>query len=121
VPAKEQREVRVVTNRKPHSGFAGYVSERRNRYSGGHTIILDCKLAEEQDLPLVEDYQAEGGRYQVLCNDHGTILHTTIRQVAYAAMLMRLAEYGEVEVLDKIPADAEEHRIAVLKRKGWML
>lgn len=37
-----------------------------------------------------------------------------------AAMLMRLAEYGEVEVLDKMPADAEEHRIAVLKRKGWM-
>lgn len=37
-----------------------------------------------------------------------------------AAMLMRLAEHGEVEVIDKIPADAEEHRIAVLRRKGWL-
>lgn len=75
-----------MSTRKPHNDLAGYVSERRNRYTGGHTILLDCKLAEEQGLPLVEDYRAEGGRYQVVCNDHCTILHTTLRDVAYGAM-----------------------------------
>lgn len=66
-----------MSARKPHSDFAGYRAERRNPLSGGHTIILDCKLAEQQGAPLVEDYAEEGGRYQVLCNEHGTIVHCT--------------------------------------------
>jgi hypothetical protein len=57
--------------RKPHQDFAGYKAELRNEFSGGHTIILDCKLAQAQGTPLVEDYIAEGGRYQILCNEHG--------------------------------------------------
>ena len=65
------------TKRKPHSDFAGYVCELRNKYSGGHTIILDCKRAAEQGMALVEDYKAEGGRYQVLCNEHSTIVYCT--------------------------------------------
>jgi hypothetical protein len=37
---------------KPHSDFAGYVAERRNIYSGGHTVILDCRLAAAQEHRL---------------------------------------------------------------------
>src|SRR3990167_10368239 len=60
----------IPTNRKPHRDFAGYVCELRNPYSGGHTVILDCKNAQ-----IVEDYRDEGGRYQVLCNEHSEIVH----------------------------------------------
>lgn len=66
-----------MSNRKPHQDFAGYVAELRNKYSGGHTIISDCKLAEKQSAPIVEDYAAEGGRYQVLCNEHGHLVYCT--------------------------------------------
>lgn len=66
-----------MTARKPHADFAGYRCERRNPISGGHTIILDCKLAEAQGAGIVEDYKEEGGRYQVLCNEHGFIVHAT--------------------------------------------
>ena len=66
-----------MSNRKPHNDFAGYVAELRNPYSGGHTIILDCKLAASQGSPLVADFAAEGGRYQVLCNEHGHIIYST--------------------------------------------
>lgn len=65
-----------MSKRKPHQDFAGYVAELRNPYSGGHTVILDCKLAERQGSPLVLDYVEEGGRYQVLCNEHGHIVHS---------------------------------------------
>lgn len=63
--------------RKPHSDWAGYRSERRNPHTGGHTVIVDCKLAEEQGSPWVADYVEEGGRYMVVCNGHGTNTHTT--------------------------------------------
>jgi hypothetical protein len=66
-----------MSTRKPHNDFVGYVAELRNPHSGGHTIILDCKLAEKQGEPLVKNYAEEGGRYQVLCNDHSQIVHTT--------------------------------------------
>jgi hypothetical protein len=76
----------TMTNRKPHRDFAGYRTERRNPYSGGHTIILDCKLADEQKCPLVADWVEEGGRYQVLCNDHANIVHCTSMSSARSAM-----------------------------------
>lgn len=75
-----------MSNRKPHNDFAGYVCELRNKLSGGHNIILDCKLAAEQGMPLVEDYKTEGGRYQVLCNNHSVIVHATNLSTARAAM-----------------------------------
>ena len=68
---------RIPTRRKPHRDFAGYLTERRNLHSGGHTIILDCKSAAEEGSPLVEDYVKEGGRYQVLCNEHGFVVHSS--------------------------------------------
>ena len=74
------------TARKPHSDFAGYRTELRNKYSGGHTIVLDCKRAEEQGAPLVEDWKVEGGRYQVLCNAHSTNLHCTSMLKARVAL-----------------------------------
>lgn len=74
------------SKRKPHNDFAGYRCERRNPISGGHTIILDCKLAAEQGAPLVEDYVEEGGRYQVLCNVHSTIVHCTNMPTARECM-----------------------------------
>ena len=65
------------TNRKPHNDFVGYVTELRNKYSGGHTVISDCKRAADEGQPLVENYIEEGGRYQVLCNDHGHLIYST--------------------------------------------
>lgn len=65
-----------MSNRKPHNDFVGYVSERRNELSGGHTIILDCKRAQEEGQPLVSDYLEEGGRYQVLCNEHSYLVYS---------------------------------------------
>jgi hypothetical protein len=65
------------STRKPHSNFAGYVAELRNKYSGGHTIISDCKRAESQGSAIVDNYQSEGGRYQVLCNEHGHLIYCT--------------------------------------------
>ncbi len=65
------------TARKPHSDFAGYVAELRNRWSGGHTIISDCKRAEAEGNAIVQDYVLEGGRYQVLCNEHGHLIYCT--------------------------------------------
>lgn len=65
------------TNRKPHSDWAGYRSERRNPHSGGHTVIVDNKIAQEQGNPWVADYEEEGGRYQVICDAHGTNCFTT--------------------------------------------
>ena len=73
--------------RKPHRDFAGYVTERRNPVSGDHVVILDCRLAAEQGTPLVEDWDEEGGRWQVLCNGHATILHTTSERLARSAMI----------------------------------
>ena len=66
-----------TTNRKPHNELTGYVCERHNPLSGGHTIIFDCVLAHDQGGALVQDYKEEGGRYQVVCNTHGTNCHTT--------------------------------------------
>jgi hypothetical protein len=83
--------VRLPTARKPHADFAGYRCERRNPLSGGHTVILDCRIAAEQGTPLVADYKAEGGRYQVLCNDHSTIIHCT--SMPTARMYMKDATY----------------------------
>ncbi len=74
------------TPRKPHCDFAGYRAELRNEHSGGHTIILDCQLAAEQGASLVEDWDAEGGRYQVLCNAHSINLHCTSMPEAREAM-----------------------------------
>lgn len=65
------------SSRKPHSDFAGYVAELRNKYSGGHTIISDCKRAANEGTPLVENYEEEGGRYQVLCNEHSHLIYST--------------------------------------------
>lgn len=48
----------MPTARKPHS-----VAELRNRFSGGHTVISDCKRAVSEGMPLVEDYKSEGGRW----------------------------------------------------------
>ena len=72
--------------RKPHRDFAGYRAELRNPYSGGHTIILDCKRAAEQNCPLVVDWTEEGGRYQVLCNEHSNIVHCTSMPSARSTM-----------------------------------
>ena len=66
----------IPTARKPHRDFAGYVAELRNRFSGGHTVISDCKRAAEEGNAIVENYQEEGGRYQVLCNEHGHLIYS---------------------------------------------
>jgi hypothetical protein len=72
--------------RKPHNDFSGYVAELRNKYSGGHTIISDCKHAAAAGMPLVENYEDEGGRYQVLCNEHGHLVYVTNLPVARDCM-----------------------------------
>jgi hypothetical protein len=74
------------TARKPHRDFAGYLAELRNPYSGGHTVILDCKRAADEGVPLVENYVEEGGRYQVLCNEHGHLVYCSNVPVARECM-----------------------------------
>lgn len=76
----------MPTARKPHSDFSGYICELRNPHSGGHTIVSDCKRAEEEGAGLVADYKAEGGRYQVLCNEHSTLIYCTNLPVARECM-----------------------------------
>lgn len=89
------------TKRKPHNDFAGYRCERKNVWSGDYSIILDCKLAKQQDSPLVEDYKSEGGRYQVVCNGHGTFQHTT--SMPKARKLMRDPPSWCLQCRDNIP------------------
>lgn len=67
---------------KPHRNYAGYKAERRNPFSGGYTIVLDCKLAEQRGTPIVEDYVLEGGRYQLLCDEHGHLVYVDSLRVA---------------------------------------
>lgn len=70
---------------KPHADFAGFVTEYRNPLSGDWNVVLDCKRAEEEGNAIVADYEAEGGRYQVLCNKHGSIVHCTAKRHALTA------------------------------------
>ena len=74
------------TSRKPHRDFAGYVCEMRNKWSGGHTVICDCKRAEEAGCAIVEDYKREGGRYQVSCEKHGMLIYCANLRAARACM-----------------------------------
>lgn len=75
-----------MSTRKPHQDFAGYVCELRNKYSGGHTVISDCKRAAEEGSALVENYAEEGGRWQVLCETHGHLVYCTNLPVARECM-----------------------------------
>lgn|SRR3990167_6027012 len=75
-----------MSARKPHQDFAGYVCELRNKYSGGHTVISDCKRAAERGTPLVENYVEEGGRWQALCNEHGHLVYCSNLAVARECM-----------------------------------
>lgn len=72
--------------RKPHSDFAGYVAELRNKLSGGHNVICDCKRAEFEGNPWVADYKMEGGRYRVLCDTHSTLVYCTNLPAARSCM-----------------------------------
>ena len=85
-PGAESIVMTKQASRKPHRDFIGYRAELRNLHSGGHTIILDCKLAVQQGHPLVVDWDEEGGRYQVLCNSHSNIIHCTSMSRARSAM-----------------------------------
>lgn len=88
-----------ISKRKPHNDFSGYVAELRNVYSGGHTIILDCKRAAAEGAALVEDYKLEGGRYQVLCNEHSFIVHCTALPDARGCMKDPTAFCSECRIL----------------------
>lgn len=113
-----------MSKRKPHQNFAGYRAERRNPLSGGHTIILDCKWAEDSGVPLVENYAEEGGRYQVLCNAHAYIVHTTsmpsARQVmkdstAFCDPCRVLAGYLGIDQLAEIDRHHVTDRLAATR------
>lgn len=65
------------TARKPHRDWAGYVCELRNKYSGGHTVVV---RAEEAGL------DPNGGKYAVICDKHNTLINTTILQKARSIM-----------------------------------
>jgi hypothetical protein len=74
------------TTRKPHRDFAGYVCELRNPLSGGHNVVCDCKRAEKEGNALVESYEEEGGRYQVSCEKHGSLVYCTNMRAARECM-----------------------------------
>jgi hypothetical protein len=110
--------------RKPHNDFVGYVCELRNAWSGGHTIILDCKRAQEEGQPLVADYAQEGGRYQVLCNEHGHLVYSPNLPVARECMkdatsfcMLCRAIAGEVPVEDAGLTDEEVATVQARKNR----
>jgi hypothetical protein len=55
--------------------YPGYRFKYKNPFTNNWVVVLDCKLAEQQGSPLVVNWQDEGGRYQVLCDVHSTIVH----------------------------------------------
>lgn len=61
-------------------GFAG---EAWNPITSEETIIFDCR----KNPNIVENYKEEGGRYQVVCNAHGSIVHTPSLQDAKLTMM----------------------------------
>ena len=78
-----KKELKV---RKPFNHLPGYVSSRVNRLSDGHTVIFDCKKAADLGEPLVEDYVAEGGRYQITCARHGYLVYSSDLSAARVEM-----------------------------------
>jgi len=94
--------LRAASDRKPHRDLAGYRCECRNPLTGGYTIVLDCKLAAEQGAPLVEDYVEEGGRYQVLCDEHGTLVYVTSMRSARLTMRDTTSFCDECREVDEL-------------------
>lgn len=66
-----------ATARKPHRDWAGYVCELRNKFSGGHTVVV---TAAEAGL------DQNGGKYVVVCDKHSTLVNTTSVPKARAIM-----------------------------------
>ncbi len=66
-----------MSKRKPHNNLAGYRSERRNPYSGGHTVIYDAAEAH---------LDAYDGRWVVVCEVHSTLCNTPSLKRAYEMM-----------------------------------
>jgi len=47
------------------------------RIRNNQTRQTDCKRAEKEGNGLVESYEEKGGRYQVSCEKHGTLVYCT--------------------------------------------
>jgi len=60
------------SKRKPHSWWAGYVAERRNKITGDYNVLVEAGPA---------GLDPAGGRWAMICNAHGTILNHTSQRV----------------------------------------
>lgn len=67
----------VPTARKPHRDWAGYVTERRNPWSGGHTVIVRAEPA---------GLDPSGGTWITVCDAHSTVCNHRNRSLAYGHM-----------------------------------
>lgn len=69
-----------MTNRKPHSGNAGYVCELKNRRTGiGHVVVYDALRA---GIDCGSD-----SRWAVVCETHNTIVECSSLKSARASMI----------------------------------
>ena len=70
--------------RKPYNTRAGYIASRRNAVNRGWVVIYNAKEAGIDDA---------GGKYAVVCEEHGTILNTS--SVPKARPLLKYPEFCE--------------------------
>ena len=61
------------SRRKPHSWWAGYVTERKNPITGDYTIVVK---AVEAHLDTV------GGPWVAICNAHSTLMNLSSLKLA---------------------------------------
>lgn len=63
---------------KPHRDWAGYVTERRNPYSGGHNVMVKAGPSH---------MDPSGGQWVTICDEHGTVCNHRNRTLAYAHLV----------------------------------
>jgi hypothetical protein len=71
-----------MSNRKPYNDCVGYIASRRNDVNRGWVVIYNAKEAGIDDA---------GGKYAVVCEEHGTILNTT--SIPKARPLLKYPEF----------------------------
>ena len=65
-------------NRKPHSWWPGYQTERKHAALGTYAVVVDAYEA---------GWDSAGGRWGIICERHNTIMNTT--SLKLARMFMR--------------------------------
>ncbi len=94
------------SRRKPHSWWAGYVAERRNYITGEYNVLVEAKA---------QGLDPDGGRWNVICTAHSTILSHTNQRMLRAFALR--TGYGSLEWCDDCRA-VPYAEYAIKERRG---